>query len=110
MVESAVSDVIRCTVTADDPLAACRDECLVLDETLAYVASATLAERNELVGNLTCNLCILLVLEPLSEESLHLVSAASACETFFHEACYCSACSVRTYLHTETELAEVLEE
>ena len=68
MVESAVSDIVRCTVTTDDPLAACRDECLVFKETLAYVASATLAERNELVCNLAGNLSVVLVLEPLGRE------------------------------------------
>ena len=94
MVESAVSDVVRCTVTSDNPLAACRDECLVLDKTLAYVASATLAERNELVGNLTGNLSVMLVLKPLSEESLHLVCAASAAETLLHKLGNCHACSV----------------
>ena len=110
MVKSAVSDIVRCTVTTDDPLAACRDECLVLYKALAYVASATLAKRNELVCNLACNLSVVLVLKPLSEESLHLVCAACALKTLLHELGNCHACSVRTELHTETELTEVLEE
>ena len=76
MVETAVSDIVRCTVTTDDPLAACRDECLVLNKALADVAVASLAKWNELVSNLACYLSVVLVLKPLSEESLHLVCAA----------------------------------
>ena len=73
MVESAVSDIVASTVTAYDPLAACRDEVLILEESLAGVASAVLAERNESVGNLAGDLRVILVLKPLGEESLHLI-------------------------------------
>ena len=110
MVESAVTDIVACAVTADDPLAACRQEVLVGEELLADVAAACLHERNELVGNLAGNLCILAVLEPLGEESLHLVRAAAAAEALLHKAGNGVACAVGTELHTETELAEVLEE
>ena len=76
MVKSAVSDIVRCTVTTDDPLAACRDECLVLDELFADVSTTSLAKRDECVSNLAGNLCIVPVLKPLGEEVLHLVRAA----------------------------------
>ena len=73
MVKSAVSDIVRCTVTTDNPLAACRDECLVLNELFADVAAASLAKRDERVSNLTGNLCIVPVFKPLGEEILHFV-------------------------------------
>ena len=94
MVESAVSDVVCPAVTTEDPLAACRDECLVFHKLLASVASACLAHRDEGVCNLACDLGVVAVLKPFGEEVLHLACAARACKTLLHKACYGSACPV----------------
>ena len=110
MVKSAVSDIVACTVAAEDPLAAARDVVLVLEKLLAGVAAACLHERNELVGNFAGYSVVVAVVEPLLEESLHLVAAAGALETLCHEVAHCLACAVGTEFHSETELAEVLEE
>ena len=73
MVESAVSDIVACTVTAEYPLAAARDEVPVLEKFLAGVATASLHKRNELVSHLAGYCSVVLVVEPLLEEDFHLI-------------------------------------
>ena len=73
MVESTVSDIVTSTVTTDNPLAACREELLVCQELLAMRTICVLHERQEFVRNLTGNCRIVLILKPLSEESLDFV-------------------------------------
>ena len=71
---------------------------------------SVLHERNKLVSYLTGNSRIVLVLEPLLEECLDLVRSLIAVETLCHDFSDGLSDTVRTEFHTETELAEVLEE
>ena len=73
MVESAVSDIVACTVTTDDPLAACRNELLVRQEFLAMRAISSFHQRAELVSYLTGDRRVILILKPLLEESLDFI-------------------------------------
>ena len=73
-------------------------------------AISVLHERDKLVSYLTCNNRIVLVLKPLLEELLDFVRSLVAVEALCHDFCDSLSYAVRTEFHTETELAEVLEE
>ena len=83
---------------------------LVFQELTADVAAAFLHQGNELVGNLAGNRCVVLVFEPLGEQSLDLVGAAVAPEAFLHKGGDGCACAVGTEFHAETELGCILEQ
>ncbi len=94
MVESAVTDVVGPAVATEDPLAAGRDEVLVVKEFLAVRAVGVLHQRNDLVGHLACDLTVLLVLKPLPEQSLYFLRALVAVESCGHEVGDCLAGAV----------------
>ena len=110
MVESAVADVIACTVSADNPLAACRYVLLEGENALAGLAAASLHHRNELIADLPCYGIVSSVLEPLGKQRLHLIAAAIAAETLGHKPGDGVAHTLASEMHTETKFAEVLEE
>ena len=110
MVESAVADVVGPAVTTEDPLAAGRDEVLVVKKFLAVRAVGLLHERNDLVSHLAGDLTVLLVLKPLPEQSLYFIRALVAVEGGGHEVGHRLAGAVGADLHSEAELGVVLEQ
>ena len=110
MVKTAETDIISGTVAGNDPLRTCYDITLELNDTLADVAVACLAERYDLIGNFAGNGCVVFILEPLCGERLDLIAAAVACLSLGHEVRETLAHLFGCDLHTKTEFSEVLEE
>ncbi len=110
MVESAVTDIIGSTVTTDDPLAAFNDMVFLSEDSLAGVATAFLHSSHHRLIETVGNLCRVLVLEPLFEHCFEFVGAVSALKAFLHESSKTLTQFAVCDLHTETVLAEVLEE
>ena len=79
-------------------------------DVLALVATTSLASCYDLWSQSLGLSSVLLVLNPLVEESLQLVAAALASLSLGHELHEASLDLLVSDGHTETELAEVLEE
>ena len=110
MVETAEAYVVCGAVTGDDPLRTLGDVLLDGEQTLAYVAAASLAERNNLGSNLLGHGDIVAVLEPLGGQSLDGVRAGGALESLLHVVGYAGLELLVSERHTETELGEILEQ
>ena len=110
MVETSVTDVVGSTVATYNPLAAFYDMVFVLENLLAGVAAACLASSYHRLIETIGNLCALRVSEPLGEHRLEFLGAARALQAFLHEVSKTLANLAVCNLHTETVLAEVLEE
>ena len=83
---------------------------LISQDILAGIALASLASRYDRFVETVGDSSVVLVVEPLLEERLHLLGAASAGLCLGHESCQTLADLAVSDLHTETILAEVLEE
>ena len=101
VVETAESDVIAPTVTAEDPLALLDEAVTEFEELLADVAAAFLHQRDELVGDLLGLEGVLAVGDPLVEEGLDFSAAAVALEAFLHDALHAVAHLAGGGGHTE---------
>ncbi len=110
MVKTAEADVVCGAVAGDNPLRACHEEALEFKDALAYVASASLAERHELVGYLAGDAGAVAAFKPLGGESLDFFAAVGAGRGLRHKVGKTLAHLFRGNLHAETEFGEVLEE
>ena len=110
VVQTAESDVIAPTVTAEDPLALLDEAVTEFEELLADVAAAGLHQRDELVGDFLGLEGVLAVLDPLGEEGLDFGAAAVALEAFLHNALHAVAHLAGGGGHTEAELGVVLKQ
>ena len=111
VVKTAVTDVIRCTVTTDDPLATLREEVaefIELCATWATVFLTCLDEWEELVGCCATCCCIVLACFPFLCCCLELFRCAVA--SLSQEGGDASAHLLVGEQHTHTKFAEVLEE
>ena len=110
VVQTAVTNVVGGTVTAEDPLAAGSDEVLEFYEFLAGVAAAFFGQRDNLVCNLAGGGGILRGFQPLGGEGLDFIAAARALERLLHGSGDGCTDAVAAELHAQAELAEVLEQ
>ena len=110
MVKTAVTDIVRSTVATDNPLAAFNDMVFVVEDLFASIATACLASSYDRFVEAVSDSSIVLVVKPLLEHRLHLLGAASAAECLGEESRQTLADLAVSDLHTETVLAEVLEE
>ena len=110
VVETAETDVVCCAVTGDDTLRAGDQIALEFEDALADVASAGLAERHELVGDLAGDAGAVAVVEPLLCERLDFVRALVAAESGGHQVGKTVLKLLGGDLHAEAEFGEVLEE
>ncbi len=112
MVETAVTDIVRGTVTTDDPLRTLYEVVIQGLEFLANGAalgSALGDASTQLRSNLLRLVGILAVVNPLLSESLVLV-AGIAVDHLLEQLSHALLHLLVTKGHTETELAEVLEQ
>ncbi len=110
MVETAEADVICGTVAGDDPLRTVGDVLLDGEDALAYVTSASLAERYDLLGYFLGGGNVVAVVEPLLGESLDVRAALVTLESGLHVGGYAHLELLVCDAHAETKLCEVLEE
>ena len=110
MVETSVADVVRSTVTTDDPLAALNEVILVSENLLASVTTTSLTSSYNLRSESLGLSSILLILDPLLHQCLEFSRAASARLSLGHETSETLLHLLVGNSHTETEFAEVLEE
>ncbi len=82
----------------------------VFEYLLAFLTAASLASSHNRLIQTVCNLCIVLIFNPLLEHSLELIGAALASLCFGHKACKTLFDFAVSNLHTKTILAEVLKQ
>ena len=113
MVETAVTDVVRSTVTTDNPLAALYEIVVEGLKLLAYRASLGCALGNQRLQLSSCCLgCISVVLgcNPLAGCLLVFLRSLVALNHLVEQLYNALLHLLVTEHHTETELAEVLEQ
>ena len=113
VVETAVTDIVRSTVTTDDPLTALYEVVIQSLELLANGATSGSALGDalaELRSNLLRLLGIVLISNPLSSELFVLSAGLIAIDHLLQQLSYALLHLLVTKSHTQTELAEVLEQ
>ena len=113
MVETAVTDVVRSTVTTDNPLAALYEIVVEGLKLLAYrttLGSILGNQRLQLSGCSLRGICIVLAGNPLAGSFLVFLRNLVALEHLTEQLLNALLHLLVTEHHTETELAEVLEQ
>ena len=109
-VQTAEAYVVGGAVTGDNPLRACGDEAFELDDFAAGVASASLAQGYNLVGDFACGGGVVGCIEPLLSQGFDLVGAFGTFQGFVHKVGYALTHFLGGDVHAEAEFGEVLEE
>ena len=112
VVETAVADVVRSTVTTDDPLAAFNQVLRQTGDGLAAIAFVlgSFYHRNDLFSQFLSLVCIVHVFNPSLEYFLVFSRSTFRCNSFFHSLHDTCAHLFVGELHTQTEFAEVLKQ
>ena len=110
VIEATETYVVSGTITGNDPLGTLGDVLLHCHDTLADVAAASLAERNNLLCHTACLGSIILVVKPSLCKSLDLVRALVALGRTLHQSLDTSLHFLIGNTHAKTKLSEVLKE
>ena len=112
MVETSESDIIRCTITADDPLRFLNEEFPEIGNTLANFAfiGIGLYNRTYLGGQFDSFFGIFTIFDPFFEESFGFFGTSIAFDRLIHKNFDTVAHFFSGESHTQTKFAEVFEE
>ena len=113
MVKTTVTDVVRSTVTTDDPLAALYEIVVEGLQFLTYrttLGSALSNQRLQLSGCSLRSVGVILASNPLAGSCLVFLRSLVALEHLTQQLLYALLHLLVTEHHTETKLAEVLEQ
>ncbi len=110
MVQTAETDVVRSTVTGYDPVRTLHDIVLQIENGLADVAAACLAQRYQLVGDGTGCHSVVGRVKPLLCQLMDLLAARRAFRSGLHRLGQATAELLVGDKHAEAKLCEVLEE
>ncbi len=110
VVQTAEADVVRSTVTGYDPVRTLHDIVLQIENGLADVAAACLAQRYQLVGDGTGCHSVVGRVKPLLCQLMDLLAARRAFCCGLHRLGQATAELLVGDKHAEAKLCEVLEE
>ena len=112
MVKTTITDVVRSTVTTDDPLAAFNKILLQFSDLLAVVAFilGSFNHRNDLFSQFLSLFCIQHIVDPFSEYLFVLGRTAVRSDGFVHYFHQTGTHLFVSQFHTQTEFAEVFEQ
>ena len=112
MIQTTVTNIVRSAVTTDDPLASLHEvlrQALQLTTDLATCSGTGLDHRNQLSGSSLACLSVLLTSDPLLSGSLEL-SGSLRLQRSLQQRLDALVHLLVCQDHTQTELAEVLEQ
>ena len=112
MVKTTVTDIIRSTVTTDDPLAAFNKILLQISDLLAVVAFifSSFYHRNDLFGQFLSLFCIQHIVDPFSKYFFVFSRAAIRSDSFVHYFHQTGTHLFVSQFHTQTKFTEVFEQ
>ena len=112
MVKTTITDIVRSTVTTDDPLAAFNKILLQFSDLLAVVAFilSSFNHRNDLFGQFLSLFCIQHIVDPFSEQFFHFSRSAISSNSLVHHFHEASTHLFVSQFHTQTEFTEVFEQ
>ena len=112
MVKTTVTDIVRSTVTTDNPLAAFNKILLQFCDLFAVITFIFVSFDNR--DNLSCQFFRLVsiqhIVDPFSEQFFHVSRSAVGSNSFVHNLHDTCTHLFVSQFHTQTEFAEVFEQ
>ena len=110
MVETTITDIIRGTITTDNPLRTFYEVVTEFSNLLAYIAITLFNFRENSICQSTRLFGIIFFLDPLFKELFQLIGAARARLSFSHQFHEAGTHFFISDSHTEAKFAEIFEE
>ena len=110
MVETTITDIIRGTITTDNPLRTFYEVVTEFCNLLAYIAITLFNFREDSISQSTRLFGIIFFLDPLFKELFQLIGAARARLSFSHQFHEAGTHFFISDSHTEAKFAEIFEE